>query len=367
MKGLALKDLAAEVERQAKTKRDFIAPASRIKYVETMGVKDTIRHGFTQLRLQGRDDPFEMGPVFHNQIGEHLKIPRAYYQRMLSTAPVLLRRNVNHWLAQDQSQRMIRTLDGRARAFLSDRYRVLDNYDLCEAILPLFQKHGLEVVSANVTEKRMYLKAVHPGLKAEIRSARKIGDVVQGGVNVWNSETGCGTVGAAAFIYTLSCLNGMTVPMSGMKRFHLGRRYEGDEARAREIFRDETRLADDKAFFMKIQDVVNACLEEKRFQEVISKINRAAGDNEIESKNGRPLEEVVEITRKSFSLTEGEGASIMKHLVAGGDLSRWGVAGAVARAAQDSENYDRFDDLQRIGGEIIELPKKRWAEIALRN
>lgn len=364
MKGLALKDLAAEVQRQAETKRDFIAPASRIKFVEE-------RHrdvpGDTLLAMQGQEKDLAIGPLFHNQIGEHLNIPRKYYQRMLESAPVLLRRNVNHWLASDPSDRMIRTLDGRARAFLSDRYRVLDNYDLCEAILPLFQKHGLEVVSANVTEKRLYLKAIHPGLKAEIRSRKKVGDIVQGGVNVWNSETGCGTVGAAAYIYTLSCLNGMTVPMSGMKRFHLGRRHDGDEARAQEIFRDETREADDKAFFMKIQDVVNACLEEKRFQEVVAKINNAAGDNEIESPNGRPLEEVVEVTRKSFNLTEGEGASILKHLVAGGDLSRWGVVNAVTRAAQDAENYDRFDDLQRIGGEIIELPKKRWAEIALRN
>lgn len=363
MKGLALKDLAAEVKRQAETKRDFIAPASRIEFVEEKWSDDP---GDTRLSMRGHDKTLSIGPVFHNQIGEHLKIPRAYYQRMLGSAPVLLRRNANHWLAQDPSQRLVRTLDGRARAFLSDRYRVLDNFDLCEAVLPLFSKHGLEVVSANVTEKRLYLKAIHPGLKAEIRG-RKVGDIVQGGVNVWNSETGCGSVGAAAYIYTLSCLNGMTVPMSGMKRFHLGRRYGGDEASAQEIFRDETRLADDKAFFMKIQDVVSACLTEKRFQEVVGRINSAASDNEIGSPNGRPLEEVIEVTRKSFNLTEGEGASILKHLVAGGDLSRWGVANAVTRAAQDSENYDRFDDLQRIGGEIIELPKKRWAEIALRN
>lgn len=194
-----------------------------------------------------------------------------------------------------------------------------------------------------------------------------MGNVVQGGVSVWNSETGYGTVGAESFIYTLACLNGMTVPMSGLKKFHLGRRYQGDEERAQEVFRDETRLADDKAFFMKVQDVVRSCLEEDRFKKVIDRINSAAGDNEVESKKGRKIEEVVEVTRKSFGLTEGEGESVLKHLINGGDLSRWGLASAVTRAAQDVESYDRFDDLQRVGGEIIELPKRRWAEIALRN
>jgi len=363
MKGLALKELAAEVGRQAQMKRDFIAPANRIKYVLSDEAVDT---GYTRLTMDGQETPYNIGELFHNQMGEHLKIPRAYYQRMLANAPVLLRRNVNHWLAQDPSNRMIRTLDGRARAFLSDRYRVLDNFDLCEAILPLFTKHNLEVVSADVTERRLYLKAIHPGLKAEVQG-RKVGDVVQGGVSVWNSETGFGTMGAAAFIYTLSCLNGMTVPMSGLRRFHLGRRYDGDEAQAQEVFRDETREMDDRAFFMKIQDVVSACLEEKRFQEVMRKISDAASDNEMSTSKGRPIEEAVEVTRKSFGLTETEGASILKHLINGGDLSRWGLASAVTRAAQDTESYDRFDDLQRIGGEIVELPKRRWAEIALRN
>lgn len=366
MRGLALPDLAAEVERQQKSKLDFIAPASRIKFVENRDEGDANGLGTTRLSLQGTPEPFDIGGIFHEQIGEHLKIPRKYYQRMHQSAPVLLRRNVNHWLSSDPSKRMVRTLDGKARAFLSDRYRVLDNFDLCEAVLPLFAKHKLEVVSADVTERRLYIKAIHPGLKADLKT-RRVGDVIQGGVTVWNSETGCGTVGAASFIYTLSCLNGMTAPMSGLKKFHLGKRYSGDEDRAQEIFRDETRQADDKAFFMKIQDVTNACLREERFQQVVNRIRSAAGDNEIESPNGKAVEDVIELTKKTFGLTETEGASIMKHLINGGDLSRWGVVSAVTRAAQDAETYDRFDDLQRIGGEIIELPKKSWAAIALLN
>jgi len=362
MKGLTLSDLATTIDRQAKSKKDFIAPASRIKFVP--GGEDA--DSSAQLAMDGHEDTLGIGQIFHEQIGEHLKIPRKYYQRMMVTAPVLLRRNVNHWLSGDPSSRMIRTLEGRARAFLSDRYRVLDNFDLCQAVLPLFAKHGLDVVSAQITERRMYIKAVHPELKAEVRGSR-VGDVIQGGVSVWNSETGCGTVGSESFIYTLACLNGMTVPMSGLKRHHLGRRYSGDEQRAQEIFRDETREADDRAFFMKIQDVVSDCLKEDRFRKIADKINSAASDNEISSPNGKKIEDVVEVTRRSFGLTEIEGDSIMKHLIEGGDLSRWGMASAVTRAAQDVENYDRFDDLQRIGGEIIELPQKRWAEIALRN
>jgi hypothetical protein len=362
MRGLALPDLAAEVKRQAESKRDFIVPASRVKFVSHENDDGPV--SLTRLAMQGHEENLDIRGIFHGQVGDHLKIPRAYYNRMLTNAPVLLRRNVNHWLAQDQSTRLVRILDGNARAFLSDRYRVLDNYDLCEAILPLFAEHKLEVVSADVTDKRMYLKAVHPGLKAELRH---VGGIVQGGVSVWNSETGHGTCGAESFIYTLTCLNGMTMPASGMRKFHLGRQHSRDEDKAMEVFRDETRAADDKAFFMKLQDITNACLKTEKFQELIGKINRASGDDELKSTKGRPLDEAVEVTRKAFSLTEDEGSSILKHLIEGGDLSRWGMASAVTRAAQDQENYDRFDALERVGGEIIELPKKRWADLVCLN
>jgi hypothetical protein len=366
MKGLALSDLAAEVERQAKTKRDFVAPASRIKLVERKETDDINRLGWTQLRMQGKRDPFDIGPIFHEQIGEHLKIPRKYYSRMLDNAPVLLRRNVNHWLSQDQSNRMIRTLDGKARAFLSDKYRVRDNYDLCLHILPLFSEYGLEVISANVTDRRLYLKAVHPNLRGEIRG-KKVGDIVQGGVEVGNSETGFGTSFSRQFMLRLSCTNGMTFSETGLKKHHLGSRMGLSADKAQEVFRSETQEAEDKAFFMMMQDVTRDCLQEKAFHELLDRCNDAAGDNELSSKKGRKIEDVIEVTRKSFGLTEGEGESVMKHLIEGGDLSRWGMANAVTRAAQDVESYDRFSDLQRVGGQIIELPRKRWAEIALRN
>ena len=35
---------------------------------------------------------------------------------------------------------MVRTLDGNARAFLSDRYRRLDNYDLLAHVLPMLRE-----------------------------------------------------------------------------------------------------------------------------------------------------------------------------------------------------------------------------------
>jgi hypothetical protein len=79
---------------------------------------------------------------------------------MQAEAPELLARNVNHWFAAKPAQRMVRTLDGGARAFLSSRYARIDNLEVAETVLPVLgqmaDRHGgMEIVSTEVTEHRL--------------------------------------------------------------------------------------------------------------------------------------------------------------------------------------------------------------------
>ena len=48
---------------------------------------------------------------------------------------------MNAWLEREEGERqLLRTLDGKVRAVLSERYRRLDNYDLLEHVLPTLQR-----------------------------------------------------------------------------------------------------------------------------------------------------------------------------------------------------------------------------------
>jgi len=49
------------------------------------------------------------------------------------------------------------------RAILSDRYRVLDNYDLMFLALDEFAKAGAEVHKLNLTESHLFVKQSLPG------------------------------------------------------------------------------------------------------------------------------------------------------------------------------------------------------------
>ena len=125
--GLTLEQLAAEITRQQSAKEDYVVNTGNLR-LESYGPDLTLR----VLDSDGADriEPLEIGDIAHRQIGTHLSIPAKYYERMRSEDPGLLAHNVNTWLERTPAQRMIRVLDGKARAYLSNRYLRMDNYSI---------------------------------------------------------------------------------------------------------------------------------------------------------------------------------------------------------------------------------------------
>jgi hypothetical protein len=134
--GRSLVDLAQELGRQLATKKDMVVPSSLMLYrTSVQGVSSVDIDEQTGVQSYGITE------LARRQLADKLKIPYAYFERMRTEQPSLLDRNVNTWLQEnDADKRLIRTLDGRVRAVLSDRYRRLDNFDLAENVLPILQR-----------------------------------------------------------------------------------------------------------------------------------------------------------------------------------------------------------------------------------
>lgn len=348
--GRTLTDLAAELERQAETKKDYLAD-SRALSLDRAGdgeVRMVMKNGHAQ--------DFGIGAIAHQQIAAKTEIPRNYYDRMLREAPQLLTRNVNHWFQEQPTKHLVRTLDGRARAFLSSKYRPLDNYDLAEIVLPKLHEMGCRIESCELTESRLYIKAVTERIQAEVKK----GDVVQAGLVIGNSEVGLGRIFVDPLLLRLVCLNGAIMNDYGMKRHHVGKSgdFAGIEGAA-EFFRDETRLADDRAFWMKVRDTVGAALSQVTFNKIVNRWQEST-----EQKITGSIEKVVEVAAVKFGLFESERSGVLRHLIEGGDLSAYGLMNAITRTSQDVESYDRATELETIGPKVLELPRQNWKEIA---
>lgn len=361
--GRSLQDLAAELERQVATRKDFIAPQGEVevKVVDAEVVLDGL----------GADMPFTNHA--HGQFSTELGIPRNYYDRMRTEQPELLARNMNTWLhAAKATKRMFRTLDGQVRAFLSPKYRPLDNFDLAQVALPALINAGAEVESAELTDTRMYLKASLPSLSDTLPAGLvwgqghhiftgKPGDEykVRSAIVIANSEVGAGTLRVEPSVLTMLCTNLAVLKESAMKKYHVGRSFDADANF--EVFRDETRKADDAAFFLKARDVIMAAFDPERFAAAIELI-RNAGARKIVSDD---LPKVVEIATRRLALPEATQTNVLSWLAKGGQLNQWGLSSAITRAAQDDDlSYEQATELERAGGEVLELSDNDFAKIA---
>ena len=350
--GRTLIEMAHELERQQNGKRDFVADTRELSLSITDHADPSTNH--ETLTVNGHGS-FEVTDNTHRQIAQRLGIPQKYYDRIRYEHPDLLQENVNYLFEHNSQRRMIRTLDGNARAFLSDRYRPLDNFDLAEAVLPIMQEaDGIQIVSTELTDSRMYIKALFPKIEAEV----KVGDPVQAGIVVSNSEIGQGSVRIEPLVYRLICSNGMVSADHSMRRHHVGRAADAGES-AFELYRDETLQQDDKAFFMRVQDIVRSTVTDESFQRIVEHMRRSTED----LITGDPVA-AVEVVQKTLNLNDGERSGVLQHLIRDGDLSRYGLVNALTRFSQDVDDYDRATDFERLGGQVLELPRTKWQEIA---
>lgn len=347
--GKTIQELAIELDRQQAVKKDMIVDMGALSM-------DTSEAGLA-LQVTGGNmaAQYDINDIAHRQIGQTLKIPALYYDRMRTEYPELLAQNVNGWFARTpDTKRMLRTMDGTARALLSNRYRRIDNFEVASAVLPIISSmDGASVESCELTDSRMYLKVVNPRVTAEVKK----GDIVQAGIIISNSEVGMGSVSVSPLIYRLVCSNGMIAQDGAVRKYHVGRSNESGEDFS--IYRSETIEADDRAFLMKLEDSVKAAVDQARFAAIVDKM-REASEVKMEAK---VVPQVVELASKEYGITEAEGKGILGHLIAGGDLSLYGLANAVTRQAQDVESYDRSTELEATGYKIITMAPALWRNL----
>jgi hypothetical protein len=367
--GRSLVDLAKELERRADNKKDYVVKTSAL----SMSVEAAAESDFERLlKLNVATERFGLNEIAHDQIGQWCDIPSKYYEKCRKEDAVLLADNVNAWLHKKETARMVRTLDGTARAFLSDRYRPMENEDLANAILPIIlDSDKFDLMSCDVTDRRLYLKVVGKELSRELAKTgnflgdgrHKIVEVLFPAIVISNSEVGQGSLSIQRALYNSGCSNLGIYHERSMKKYHVGARHDllSDDLYA--MLSDDTRKKTDEALWGQVRDVVTGAFDQEHFDALIDQLEGAKEDH-IDKK--ADVVKVVKLASSRLGIREGEQPGILQALIEGGDLSRYGLHNAVTRFAQDKDlSYDRATELERIGAEVIELPKSDWRDIAM--
>jgi hypothetical protein len=334
-----IQELYKELEEQRENRKDIIADT------RSLMVSSTDNKSVLYVSAGNEKQYYEISDVAHRQIADRLGIPFKYYMRMRTDYPELLDHNINGWLDANPEKRMLRTMNGKLRAFLSDRYRRLDNLELVDHVLPVIaQMKGCSIESCDITETHLYMKIINKTMKTEITP----GDVVQAGFVISNSEIGLGALKVEPLVYRLVCRNGMICKDLAHKKYHAGRQVE-DTDNAYELYSDETLAADDKAYFLKVQDIVSAAVDEARFNLTVDRMRVS-----MNVQTGEDPVRTVEVLGDKYVLNKMERASILRHFIMGNDFSAFGLVNAVTRSSQDIADYNRATELERMGGLLLE-------------
>ena len=327
---LSLSQLCRTLNDLSVQKKDYLLPANEL-IIKSYSGKSYLDVAGTHFLIQERAA---------SQLSSIARIPYSYYRRLELEYPELLDQNVNTLLAKLGKNRLVRTLGGKVRAILSDRYRKIEHETVMETLLPILDSiKGCEVVSSSLTADRLYLKAVCKFEKSEV----KVGDSVAWGIVLTNSVTGCSSIVLQPFAMVLKCTNGMVLPRyyGSTRHIHLGKQiidietydslYDSEKDNLPTIIRGE------------IQSILNP----ESYNSVVEKM-RAATEIHIPYFINT-LEKIVAL----YSLSETEKELISYYYNVGKDYSLWGLVNSVTETSKYAKSYTRAHELETIGSQLL--------------
>lgn len=344
-------NLAKELERLKQNSSDVVTPSRAIHAIEDAGTLklDLAKYGKWPLTKHGG-----------RQLAEKAEIPTLYFHKMLDAGKVdLAAQNVNAWFESSDDNRLVRIADGQIRAVLSDRYRQLDNLDLAMQVLKKAKEHNAIILDSQLTEERMYIKALAPEAKEyldftpEEKTAhtwhRVDKDVIIPGIIVSNSEVGSGAFRVEPLTFRQVCSN-TAIGTDTLYKVHLGGRMEIGQT----IYKDDTLRNMDAALWGQVRDLIDATFDKTLLKKQIEAM-RQAGKIEI-----KEPQEAIDAVAKDLSLSEKDKMDLLRYFAKEGE-TEFGLVNGITRLAQDVENYDTRVDMERYAGrrlDAITVPAK---------
>lgn len=352
------KELVNKLTGQQDSKKDYTAPTTTM-HARVRTVQDENDEPFQKIELEF-DEILEdkssikhsmpMTEWGHRQMAEKCGIPITYYEKMRDAGHLgMVAANINTWI-NTRDRRFIRTMDGKIRAILSDKYRVLDNFEVIKAAGEKATEYGAQVVQCHLTDTRMFVKLVVPHEVHEVRA----GDKLIQGICFSNSEVGAGSFRAEPFIMRLLCKNGM-IGMDKLARVHLGSRMEEGMYKS-----TGTENLETETLYSQIKDLVEGVFDKVKFEEWIDKIQQTT---EVHLNN--PSDAVKNIV-KEYKITEQETESILNAMMGEGDNTQYGLVNAITATAREHENQNMRIELERIGGKLSAMEGNKFQTIAAR-
>lgn len=374
-----LTQMVDELERQRKSKLDFVADTRDLKIGLRLDKRGD-RHTYIPVLQPATPEaraflPADGLPILEQaveQIGEKTEPPMGvrFSKTLWEQRPHRFAQLVDGLWQDGPQRRFIRCLDGQVRAMLSSSYRVLDHHDIAFAALDAVRSKNGEVFEASLSERRMRIKFSSREVWDAVDGIRRgdsgrwfagglgnqeyLGKVgakswgdLPGGpgsvhplVTVGNSETGDGGYFVRIGILLGACFNIATVE-EVVGRVHLGSKMDVG------IYSEQTLQQEAKAVYMQARDAVVAAFDPAKWKLIVAKVRKAQSEK-IEAPT-----EAVENVVQNAGLSDTSKQALLEYFLRDYNQTRFGLAQAVARLAQDERGADQASELEAVAGRVL--------------
>lgn len=371
-----LAELVNELKDQNLKKKDFVVPANLLSMengqlvVNNYTSNDDLSKLLRDIGIKSENDnKLILGclPILHQNLSDKLDIPRKYYNRIQSLSDThLIDTNVTHWLKSMKGNVFLRTFinkeenEGFGRAILSDRYNVIDNFDVLFATLEAVKDSGLNLSiednGCDLSESKMYVRFINKDIEIQAPDLLKkyknpkgnsgVGDGIITGFVVTNSELGQGSFSISPRAVVLKCQNGMVFKNDAFGKVHLGSKMEQYSSID---WSEETKRKNYELIQAQVKDAVKLFSSEQYLAKKISELN---GYAEEELKH--PIETIKNVS-KFLNITEEKEKNILDFFMRGGDFSPMGVSQALTFYAHETKDADEAHEMEMVAVDI--LPK----------
>ena len=258
----------------------------------------------------------------HDQLLARLDFPKRTYDRLPAKLNIL---NMN-WLIQNHYEKdvLLRIQDdNQVRALMSAQFEPFDNLELLTILEPFCKDATVRWYHGD--EETIHVSVTWPTTEEEI----KVGDIIQRGIHISNSEVGVRSVTIAGYVYRLLCANaaiGGGDGGGGIHRF----RHVGDTDKLRDQVSaaiEETYLESEKMLAQ-----FKASLE-KAVEDPYNYLERVAKD-------------------KTNEMTQEQFKAAMDAFMLEPDPNLYGVTNAITRAAQRFDGEAKYD-MERLATKVL--------------
>lgn len=264
-------------------------------------------------------------PHAHDQLLERLEFQKKTFAKLPARLQIL---NLNYLIQNHYDKEvLLRCMDGdRVRGLLSSDYSPFDDIELVNALASFPMMNDATVRWDYSDDRVLHVQVTFPRTTTEVR----VGDIVQTGLHITNSEVGVRSVTIAALVYRLKCTNGAIGGGEGGGFFRF--RHTGDPERLRDHIKNALTSAETST--IKIVEEFKAAVDKK--------IDDAANFLENVQKD------------KANDMTQEQFKAALNAYLREPDPSLYGVTNAITRAAHENFSGEARYEMERLGVRVLE-------------